>query len=266
MRLLIALFVSFVLASCVDSTPAEPGGPRPSAYWTDDFDGPAGSLPDSTRWRYDLGNNGGWGNGELQRYTADRANVHLDGAGHLVIRVEATADGYTSARLKTEGLRAAQFGHVEARIKLPAGRGMWPAFWMLGGTFNGSNWPGCGEIDLLEMKGQEPSVLYGGVHGPGYSGGDGITKTLRLADGASFADDFHVFAVDWQPGSIQFLVDGSVFQTVTPQAIPLGSQWVSDQPFFILLNVAVGGHFVGSPDENTRFPQEMLVDYVRYTP
>jgi beta-glucanase (GH16 family) len=240
--------------------------PATTGPWSDEFDGPAGALPDPSRWTYDLGNNGGWGNNELEQYTADRNNVHLDGEGHLVIRVESTVDGYTSARLKTQGLRAAQFGRVEARIKLPVGQGIWPGFWMLGSSFNGSNWPDCGEVDIMEYKGSQPSVVHGTVHGPKYSGAGGITAAYASPAGASFADDFHTFAVQWEPGSIRFLVDGTVYHTVTPQQIPAGAAWVFDQRFFVLLNVAVGGNFVGPPDRTTAFPQEMLVDYVRYSP
>jgi beta-glucanase (GH16 family) len=236
------------------------------AAWADEFDGPGGAFPDSSRWTYDLGNNGGWGNGELQQYTATRDNVRLDGQGHLVIRVESTGTGYTSARLKTQGLRAVQFGRLEARIKLPVGRGIWPAFWMLGSSFNGSNWPQCGEIDVMEFRGSEPTVVHGTVHGPQYSGGQGISASYSLPAGASFSDDFHTFAVQWEPGLIRFLVDGTVYHTVTPQQIPAGAPWVFDQRFFVLLNVAVGGNFVGPPDATTSFPQEMVVDYVRYSP
>jgi beta-glucanase (GH16 family) len=245
---------------------ASPSQLQTIGSWSDEFDGPAGAFPDPSRWTYDLGNNGGWGNGELQEYTASRNNVHLDGEGHLVIRVEATAGGYTSARLKTQGLRVAQFGRVEARIKLPVGQGIWPAFWMLGSSFNGSNWPQCGEIDVMEYKGSQQSVVHGTVHGPKYSGAGGITAAYALPRGDSFAEDFHTFALQWEPGSIRLLVDGTAFHTITPQQIPPGAPWVFDQRFFVVLNVAVGGSFVGSPDRSTAFPQEMSVDYVRYSP
>jgi len=248
------------------SVSLSPTTPTVAGPWADEFDGPAGAAPDPTRWTYDLGNNGGWGNGELERYTADTVNVHLDGNGHLVIRVESTANGYTSARLKTQGLLVAQFGRLEARIKLPAGRGIWPALWMLGNSYNGANWPLCGEIDVMEYRGDQPSIVHGTVHGPQYSGGGGISAAYALPQDASFSDDFHVFAVEWTPASISFLVDGAIYRTVTPQQIPAGAAWVFNQPFFVLLNVAVGGGFAGPPDGTTQFPQEMVVDYVRYSP
>ena len=259
----IVLAFSFFSAGCANPvSPAKSAASNTSGSWADEFDGPAGAPPSASSWTYDLGNNGGWGNGEIQRY--DINNARLDGLGHLVIRVESSPSGYTSARLKTQGLRLAQFGRVEARIKLPSGQGIWPAFWMLGGSFNGSNWPDCGEIDIMESKGSRPGTVYGTVHGPQYSGGSGISGTYTLRSDGSFADDFHTFAVEWAPVSLQFLVDGAVYHSATPQRLPPSALWVFDQSFFVLLNVAVGGNFVGAPDATTRFPQEMLVDYVRY--
>jgi beta-glucanase (GH16 family) len=249
-----------------DRVPTAPGPSIAIEPWADEFDGPAGAPPDASHWTFDLGNNRGWGNGELQTYTASGTNVHLDGEGHLVIQVESTDGGYTSARLKTQGLRLAQFGRFEARLRVPVGQGVWPALWMLGGSFDGSNWPACGEIDVMELRGSQPSVVHATVHGPQYSGGGGISGSYRLPEGTSFADDFHTFAVEWAPSSIRFLVDGSVHHTVTPRQLPPGAPWVFDQRFFVLLNVAVGGNFVGPPDASTRFPQQMIVDYVRYVP
>lgn len=261
---IVAALSAALLGCAAPTSPSESVAPRASGPWSDEFDGPAGALPSASFWTYDLGNNGGWGNNELQRYTADINNARLDGLGHLVIRVESSQSGYTSARLKTQGLRLAQFGRVEARIKLPSGQGIWPAFWMLGGSFNGSNWPDSGEIDIMESMGSRPGTVYAAVHGPKYSGGGGISGTYSLPSNGSFADDFHTFAVEWAPASLRFMVDGAVYHSVTPQRLPPGALWVFDQSFFVLLNVAVGGNFVGPPDTTTRFPQEMLVDYVRY--
>lgn len=259
-----ALLATF--AACMGrQTLTAPSALQDATAWADEFNGPAGSLPDGRFWTYDIGNNRGWGNNELQRYTADSRNVSLDGQGHLVVRVESTSDGYTSARIKTQGLQIARFGRVEARLKLPRGQGVWPAFWMLGNTFNGSNWPQSGEIDVAEFRGSEPAVVHSTVHGPGYSGGRGVTASYTLPVG-DFTDDFHTFGMTWSPASIRFSVDGHEYHSVTPRDLPGGAAWVFDQPFFVLLNVAVGGNFVGRPDETTQFPQEMLVDYVRYTP
>jgi beta-glucanase (GH16 family) len=245
-------------------TPAPPT-PPPTAAWSDEFDGPANALPDSSKWTYDLGG-GGWGNQELETYTNSPDNVHLDGNGHLIIRVVSNGSAFTSARLKTQGLFTAQYGHLEASIKLPAGRGIWPAFWMLGSNITSVGWPQCGEIDVMENIGSEPSVNHGSVHGPGYSGGRSVTARYVLPGNARFSDGFHTFAIDWTPGTIVFSVDGTNYQTVTRSSIPSGAAWVFDAPFFLLLNVAVGGTFPGSPDATTSFPQEMVVDYVRYRP
>jgi len=252
-------------------TPTTPSTPPPSTPssaaqdWIEEFDGAAGALPDPARWAYDLGNNNGWGNRELETYTNLPQNVHLDGAGHLIIHVQREGATYTSARLKTQGRFSAKFGRVEARMRLPSGQGIWPAFWMLGASFNGSNWPACGEIDIMENIGREPSAVHGTVHGPGYSGGSAISRSFALPAGARFADDFHVFAISWAPQTITFEVDGIPYQTVTPASLPAGATWVFDNSFFLLLNVAVGGTFPGDPDATSVFPQEMIVDYVRVT-
>ena len=231
--------------------------------WSDEFNGPAGSPPDPARWTYDLGNNGGWGNQELETYTNSLTNAYQDGHGNLVIHVQSSSSGFTSARIKTQGMLAAQYGRIEARIKVPYGQGMWSAFWMLGQDITSVGWPQCGEIDVMENIGKEPSSIHGTVHGPGYSGGGGITGAYTLKNGEAFSSQFHTFAVQWSPDGIVFFVDGISYKTVTPASIPAGRQWVFDHPFFLLLNVAVGGTWPGSPDAKTSFPQNMLVDYVR---
>jgi beta-glucanase (GH16 family) len=238
--------------------------------WADDFNGTAGSPPDSSKWGHDIGG-GGWGNNELEYYTNSTSNAALDGAGHLVItaRQENPAGyncwygscQYTSARLLTEGKFTQQYGHVEARIQLPRGQGMWPAFWMLGSNINSVGWPNSGEMDIMENIGREPSVNHGSMHGPGYSGCCPLTGTYTLPNGQAFADGFHTFAIDWAPNQVSFSVDGNVYETHTP-ADTNGNQWVFNQPFFLLLNVAVGGNWPGSPDGSTAFPQQMIVDYV----
>lgn len=228
----------------------------------DEFDGPAGSAPNSAVWRFDLGA-GGWGNGELQTYTDSRRNAALDGAGNLVITARREADGsYTSARLKTEGTTTAQYGRIEARIRIPRGQGIWPAFWMLGADIGSVGWPACGEIDVMENVGYEPAVVHGTVHGPGYSGAQGVSAAYRNPTGAAFADGFHVFGVDWRPDAVTWTVDGTAYRTVTRQDVGT-NPWVFDKPFFVVLNVAVGGSWPGSPDASTRFPQQMTVDWVR---
>jgi beta-glucanase (GH16 family) len=231
--------------------------------WSDEFDGPAKTLPDASKWTYDLGHNG-WGNNELENYTNSVENVHLDGHGHLIIRVLAgESAGYTSARLKTQGKFTTAYGKIEARIKLPYGQGIWPAFWALGADIETIGWPSCGEIDIMENIGKEPGIQHGSMHGPGYSGGNSVTGAYTLPNGGKLSDNFHVYAIVWTKESIEFLFDDHSYLKATPASLPPGKQWVFNKPFFLLLNVAVGGDWPGSPDSSTVFPQEMTVDYVR---
>lgn len=250
-------------------TPNPPADQRPWALvWSDEFDGMNGSSPDPTKWTFDVGG-GGWGNNELETYTNRTENAYLQD-GLLVIQVLETYTGpdnitrdYTSARLKTQGLHQWTFGRVEARMKLPYGQGLWPAFWMLGSDFGQVDWPESGEIDIMENIGREPSIIHGTIHGPGYVGDTGISSFYTLPGGQRFADDFHVFAIEWELDVIRFYVDGSLYATRTPADLPSGTSWVFNKPFFIILNVAVGGDWPGNPDSTTIFPQTLLVDYVR---
>ena len=175
---------------------------------------------------------------------------------------DGVAREYTSARLKTQKLFAQKYGKFEARIRIPKGQGMWPAFWMLGDDFPTAGWPGCGEIDIMENIGREPATVHGTIHGPGHSGDDSLGAPYFVPSGI-VADDFHVFAVEWEPNEIRFYVDGHLYETRTPADLPAGARWTFDHPFFLILNVAVGGKWPGSPDASTKFPQQMLVDYVR---
>ena len=261
----IALAIPFAVGGCggPGASPTTPTPPGPQS-WSDEFNGASGVLPDPTKWTYDLGG-GGWGNRELETYTDQPENVHLDGSGHLVIHAARESAGYSSARIKTKGLFTPQYGHIEARIRLPFGQGIWPAFWMLGANYPATPWPDCGEIDIMENVGREPSVNHGSAHGPGYSGGSSISTVYTLPGGAKFSDDFHVFAIDWAPQSIAWSVDGNVYRTIRPGSLPAGAPWVFDKPFYLILNVAVGGTFPGNPNGTTEFPQEMIVDYVRVT-
>jgi beta-glucanase (GH16 family) len=239
--------------------------------WSDEFDGAPGSRPDSTKWTYDIGDGAprtpGWGNYEQQIYTDRSENASQDGSGHLVIRATRTKDGFLSSRIKTQDRFTFVYGKVEARIKIPYGRGIWPAFWMLGASHRFVAWPICGEIDIMENFGErnnDASRIHGTVQGPGYAG-TGLSTTHSLPQGR-MADDYHVFGIEWAANSIEFFVDGQMYYRVTPSMIPDRSQWVfNDSPFFLILNLAVGGYPapVGYPDDTTSFPQEMLVDYVR---
>ena len=231
--------------------------------WSDEFNGQKNSAVDSTKWTFDVGGTG-WGNDELEYYTSGTNNAAQDGAGNLVITAKQESMGgknYTSARLKTKGLKSFTYGRVEARMKLPQGQGLWPAFWMLGDDIDTNPWPACGEIDILENLGREPNIIHATIHGPGYSAGAGPTKQYTLS--APVASAFHVFAIEWEPNTIRWYVDDTLYSTKTPSDIPSGATWVYAHPFFILVNVAVGGGWPGNPDATTTFPQQLQVDYVR---
>lgn len=239
--------------------------------WRDDFTGPAGAPPNPRFWTPQVGG-WGWGNEELQRYTPDPDNASLDGSGHLTITaredtVAPTAPDqfcwygpcrYTSARLITADKVTPRYGRIEARIKVPAGAGLWPAFWMLGEDFFTVGHPQSGEVDIMEIVGKEPATAWASVHGPGYTG---LSNRFDLPPGSTFADDFHTFAVDWSPDGLVFSVDGQAYHSVPP-ADAGANEWVFDQPFFLVLNLAVGGRWPGEPTPQTQFPASMLVDYV----
>lgn len=239
--------------------------------WSDEFNGPANTPPDPAKWSYDSGNgspsNPGWGNNELETYTTSIANVFQDGNGDLVLGALNTGGGYTSGRIKTQNKFSFTYGLVTARIKIPYAQGIWPAFWMLGASFPEVQWPNCGEIDIMEnfgVQNGDASVNHGTLHGPGDTGA-GITGSYTLPNGLRFSDDFHIFSVEWTPSGVQFFVDGNLYAIVVRASMPAGWAAVLSKPFFMLLNVAVGGFPapVGYPDSTTTFPQQMLVDYVR---
>jgi beta-glucanase (GH16 family) len=260
-RILALAAVLLALGGCGGDTSTSPTGGDWRLVWQDEFEGPAGQLPDAAKWQFDVGTD--WGNAQLEYDTDRPENVSLDGQGHLAITARQEpylGQDYTSGRIKTQDLFERTGGRFEARIRLPRGQGLWPAFWLLGADIDEVGWPTCGEIDVMEYRGQEPSVVHGSVHGPGYSAGNAVTRRFYLTD-STFDADFHVFTVEWRGDSIDWYVDGERFQTVTSSDV--SGEWAFDQPFFILLNVAVGGGFVGSPDATTTFPQTMLVDWVR---
>jgi beta-glucanase (GH16 family) len=229
----------------------------------DEFD--VNGPPDNSIWNYDIGTRGdGWGNNELQYYTDRSENIIVQN-GYLIISAKQEnfeGSSYTSARILTKDKFEQQYGRFEARIRSPYGQGMWPAFWMLGANSDEVIWPECGEIDIMEIRGQEPSVLVGSLHGPGYSAGEAISKSYDLVNDR-FDTDFHVFGIEWGPDFVNYYVDDVLYNQITPDDLPDPDKWVFDQPFYLILNVAVGGSFVGSPNAETVFPQTMLVDYVR---
>jgi beta-glucanase (GH16 family) len=257
--------IPFALVLLLGSAVAAAPPARWRLVWSDEFEGPANSPPDSSKWGYDLGG-GGWGNRELEFYTSDPNNVFLNGEGSLVIRAIRESSGtYTSARLKTKGRFEVRYGKIEARLKLPIAptSAVWPAFWALGNDIDTVSWPHCGEIDVMENISRESTVLHGTVHGPGYSGDKGITGQTAAQGRPALGDDFHVYGVEWGPESIVFFLDGRAYLRVTPESLPSGTQWVFSHPFFLLLNLAVGGQWPGYPAEDAPFPQTMLVDWVR---
>ena len=258
-----------VRAGAQNAAPSQNVGSGWELVWSDEFTGPNGSLPEPAKWVLETGG-GGWGNNELESYT-DRAKNVYQQDGNLVIIAQQEkytgADGvarnYTSARLKTQGKFSQALGRFEARIKIPRGQGIWPAFWMLGTDIGESGWPKCGEIDIMENIGKEPGMVHGTIHGPGYSADHGIGAPFSLPAGQSFADSFHLFAVEWEPEAIRFYVDDQLYAARKPGDLPPGTKWVYDHPFFLIFNVAVGGFWPGNPDASSTFPQTMLVDYVR---
>ncbi|MEK6398334.1 MAG: glycoside hydrolase family 16 protein [Terriglobus sp.] len=254
---------------CVSTIPMGAKNNKWTLTWSDEFNGTDGSQPDPSKWEFVTGGRG-FGNNELQAYTARPENAHLN-HGTLVItarRENFTAeDGiprqYTSPRLQTKGKFSQRYGRFEARIRIPRGQGIWPAFWMLGNDIDTVGWPKAGEIDIMENVGKEPGKVHGSLHGPRYSGGDPLTGAYTLPDGKALADQFHVYAVEWEPDAIRFYIDNHLYETQTPDSIPEHKKWVFNHPFFLLLNCAVGGKWPGNPDDTTTFPQQMLVDYVR---
>jgi len=260
-----------VALSCllVAGTPARASAATP--LFAEEFQGPVGASPDPARWTMEVG--GRWAGGqELQQYTDRPENASLDGAGNLAITARAErytgVDGvtrdYTSARLNTLGKFELQHGVVEARIRMPAGRGLLPAFWALGTDLYTAGWPASGEIDIVEMLGSDPFEAFGTVHGPRGDDQYGLSASLRSPQALS--DDFHTYAVEWAPNRISFAIDGRVYAVRTPADVPAGRGWAFEHPFFLLFTLAVGGPWPGAPDASTAFPATMLVDWVRAWP
>ena len=244
--------------------------------WSDEFEGAAGARVDGAKWVYELGDgcssgNCGWGNSEKEFYTNAAENSALNGQGQLAIVARPAPAGltcyygpcrYTSAKITTRGKLAAAPGRVEARIKLPIGQGLWPAFWMLGNAFPTTPWPAAGELDIMEFRGSTPGSSSSAVHGPGYSGATPFTRTYSLA-GGTFGDDFHRFAVEWDAEKVRFFVDDVAHYAVSRAELQQYGASVIDRPYYVILNLAVGGHFDGDPRSDSVVPATMLVDYVR---
>lgn len=268
-QLLVFLLISitFVLGSCENNNF---NANNWKLVWSQEFDG---SEIDRNVWNFEIGNGHtkeipGWGNNELEYYT-DGENAYIQN-GILVIeaRKENRSDAYgtynyTSSRMTTQGKFEVKYGRIEVRAKFPYGKGLWPAVWMLGTDIGSVGWPNCGEIDIVEFLGHEPTKVHGTVHGPGYSGGNSISASYELTD-PDFTEDFHTFGIIWDEEKIDFYVDGYVYHTVSKMyVLNRGYSWVFDKPFFIIVNLAVGGNWPGYPDENTQFPAKMYIDYIR---
>ena len=294
------LAISFFITSRCSTDETQTVTKFTELVWSDEFD--LDGAPDSDKWSFDIGTGfNGWGNNELQYYTDRPENVVVQNGVLIITAREESFQGsnYTSTRIKTKGKFEQKYGRFEARIWLPHGKGLWPAFWMLGNNIeeepdddlNTLLWPFCGEIDIMENAGSKPTIVSGAVHGPGYSGDSPILKEYTL-ENDRFDTGFHIFGIEWEPDYINFYIDDVLYNQITPNDLPVGPEpepiplafgeeieenvviwkpeyegmwntWVYDQPFYMLLNVAVGGLFDGPPDENTIFPQTMLVDYVR---
>ena len=231
--------------------------------WSDEFNG---NSVNTNHWKFEEGNHGGWGNRELEYYTGRAENAYVsNGALHIVARRESTNGfDHTSVRMKTQGLFSQQYGRFEFRAKLPYGKGYWPALWLMPERSRYGGWPGCGEINIMENKGATPGVEQGTIHYANSTGGHlQATKVFRFAENDGVTN-FHVYQLDWTSNSISWLVDDQVYETQTnwstaraPYPAPF------DQPFYIIMNLAIGGNYGGNPNTNTVFPGEMVVDYVR---
>ncbi len=255
--------------------------PPPSQWvmaWSDEFNDAAGSPPDANAWGYELGDGTmnaipGWGNSEEEFYSDSPDSVAMDGNGNLRLRLQAldpaTTDKvcwygpckYTSARLLTKNRTEFRYGRIEARVKVPSGEsGLWPAFWSLGTNIDQVGWPQAGEIDIMEYVSRIPTEIFGTIHGPGYSGGNAYGNIYDF--GSPVAATYHTYAVEWAPNEIHWYVDGINYHNATPANVA-PNEWVYNHPFYLLLNLAIGGNFGGSISPNLTFPQDMLVDYVR---
>ena len=251
--------------------------------WSDEFNGKKGSLVSSKTWSREIGG-GGWGNSERQYYTDKAANASMDGAGRLVITANRISNEYseqigevpgtedilnrcsecqfTSARMKTARNVGFMYGRMEARIKMPVGIGTWPAFWMLGGDLlDGVPWPECGEIDIMEFRGDIPDQTTSAIHGPTTPQGSGLGA--RFVSGPPLSDGYHTYAIEWKKNSLTFIVDGRT--TGTYSSADTGSRgWVYNQKFFLILNLAMGGTYAGEYIDPTLNQAQLSVDYIRF--
>jgi len=231
--------------------------PKRKLVWEENFNG---TTLDEKVWNYELGNgcpdNCGWGNNEKQLYTTKN---HKLKDGKLIITINKEEDHYTSTRITTAGKKEFKYGRMEARIKLPVGKGIWPAFWMLGSNIGKVGWPQCGEIDIMEYVGRDPHQIYTTLH---TQDSHGNSKNSKKTEIKNIEDGFHVYAIEWNKDKIEFFVDELSVYTFQPDG-KNEAVWPFDQPFFFILNAAVGGNFGGPEVDNSIFPQQFVIDYVR---
>ena len=276
--------VALALGLSLSVNPVADAAPKKlKLLWSDEFNGQKGVRPSSKVWSAEIGG-GGWGNSERQFYTDKAANASMDGSGRLVITANRISNQYaeqvgevpgtedilnrcsecqfTSARLKTARKLSFQYGRIEARIKMPVGIGTWPAFWMLGGDLlDGVPWPECGEIDIMEFRGDIPDQSTSAIHGPTTPQGSGLGA--RFLSGPPLSDGYHTYAIDWKKNSLTFIVDGRV--TGTYSSADTGSRgWVYNQKFFLILNLAMGGTYAGEFIDPTLNQAQLSVDYIRF--
>lgn len=279
--ILLGCGLTMTCAGCTSETPANnsvisptkseiPTAPETSTaeteyklIWSDEFEGENGSSVDSDKWVIETGNNRGWGNNELQYYTGNTGNVSIQD-GNLVIKaVKEDKEGfkYTSARIKTQGKFQFKYGKIEMRARLPYGKGIWPAFWMLGHDIGSIGWPKCGEVDIMEFIGRLPDQIHGTLHGPEYNGSMGLTKSVTVKD--DLHDTCHTYSVEWDEDGIRWYFDGEEYHKILKDNLPSTYSWPYDKDFFILVNLAVGGNWPQNPDDTTVFPQTYTIDYIR---
>lgn len=248
LKLLIVLSI-FTLLNCFSQ--------ERKLVWEEQFDG---NKLDTSAWNFELGSgcpeNCGWGNKERQFYT--KVNHRLEN-GNLIVTAKETDGSYTSTRITTKGKKEFKYGRMEVRAKLPTGQGIWPAFWMLGANISAVGWPDCGEIDIMEYVGREQHTAYTTIHTRATHGVHASSKKTVIAD---IEEGFHTYAIDWTAEFIKFYIDDNLVHTYSPET-KKKSAWPFDQPFFFLINMAIGGNFGGPEVDDSIFPQEYVVDYVR---
>ena len=276
--LALSMLLTFPVNPVADAAPK-----KLKLLWSDEFNGSKGTRPSSKVWSAEIGG-GGWGNSERQFYTEKAANASMDGSGRLVITANRISNQYaeqvgevpgtedilnrcsecqfTSARLKTARKLSFQYGRIEARIKLPEGIGTWPAFWMLGGDLlDGVPWPECGEIDIMEFRGDIPDQSTSAIHGPTTPQGSGLGARFLSVEPLSAG--YHTYALEWRKNSLTFIVDGRVTGRFT--SADTGSRgWVYNQKFFLILNLAMGGTYTGEYIDPTLNQAQLSVDYIRF--